>query len=84
MQHRIFICYIELCLQPMVTLSALCNNRVFMIISYSLFLFNPQVAHETNEELRAINADPDEGFDVGSILLIAKRYGVCHSDKLGL
>ncbi|XXG51177.1 hypothetical protein AAC387_Pa02g5009 [Persea americana] len=31
------------------------------------------VAHETNEELRAINADPDEGFDVGSILLIAKR-----------
>lgn len=55
-----------------------------MIVSYSLFLFNPQVAHETNEELRAINADPDEGFDVGSILLIAKRYGVCHLDKLGL
>ncbi|KAK3002902.1 hypothetical protein RJ639_019999 [Escallonia herrerae] len=30
------------------------------------------VARETNEELRAINADPAEGFDVGSILSIAR------------
>ncbi|KAF8021139.1 hypothetical protein BT93_G1540 [Corymbia citriodora subsp. variegata] len=31
------------------------------------------VARETNEELRAIRADPAEGFDVGAILSIAKR-----------
>ncbi|KAL4569460.1 hypothetical protein LXL04_025098 [Taraxacum kok-saghyz] len=31
------------------------------------------VARETNEELRAIKADPAEGFDVGAILDIAKR-----------
>ncbi|GJT07520.1 protein VAC14 [Tanacetum coccineum] len=31
------------------------------------------VARETNEELRAIKADPTEGFDVGAILSIAKR-----------
>ncbi|XP_050373682.1 protein VAC14 homolog isoform X2 [Argentina anserina] len=31
------------------------------------------VARETNEELRAINADPAEGFDVGAILSIARR-----------
>ncbi|XP_038702161.1 protein VAC14 homolog isoform X2 [Tripterygium wilfordii] len=31
------------------------------------------VARETNEEIRAINADPAEGFDVGAILAIAKR-----------
>ncbi|CAI0383459.1 unnamed protein product [Linum tenue] len=31
------------------------------------------VARETNEELRAIKADPAEGFDVGAILSIARR-----------
>ncbi|KVH97699.1 Armadillo-like helical, partial [Cynara cardunculus var. scolymus] len=31
------------------------------------------VARETNDELRAIKADPAEGFDVGAILSIAKR-----------
>ncbi|CAN1297334.1 Protein VAC14 homolog [Linum perenne] len=31
------------------------------------------VARETNEELRAINAVPAEGFDVGAILSIARR-----------
>ncbi|KAB1205823.1 hypothetical protein CJ030_MR7G027988 [Morella rubra] len=31
------------------------------------------VARETNEELRSIQADPAEGFDVGAILAIAKR-----------
>ncbi|KEH40594.1 VAC14-like protein [Medicago truncatula] len=31
------------------------------------------VARETNEELRAINADPAEAFDVGAILSIARR-----------
>ncbi|GKV13209.1 hypothetical protein SLEP1_g24255 [Rubroshorea leprosula] len=31
------------------------------------------VARETNEELRAINCDPGEAFDVGAILSIARR-----------
>nr|CAB3496619.1 unnamed protein product [Digitaria exilis] len=31
------------------------------------------VARETNEELRAIKADPTEGFDIAAILSIAKR-----------
>ncbi|KAK1413718.1 hypothetical protein QVD17_35496 [Tagetes erecta] len=31
------------------------------------------VARETNDELRAIKADPADGFDVGAILSIAKR-----------
>ncbi|CAN6295950.1 unnamed protein product [Urochloa humidicola] len=31
------------------------------------------VARETNEELRAIKADPTDGFDIGAILSIAKR-----------
>ncbi|CAK9140309.1 unnamed protein product [Ilex paraguariensis] len=31
------------------------------------------VARETNEELRAIKADPAEGFDIGAILSIARR-----------
>lgn len=35
-----------------------------------------KVARETNEELRAIQADPAEGFDVGAILSIARRL-VC-------
>ncbi|KAH6830935.1 ARM repeat superfamily protein [Perilla frutescens var. hirtella] len=32
------------------------------------------VARETNEELRGIQADPAEGFDVGSILAVARRH----------
>ncbi|XP_071926439.1 protein VAC14 homolog isoform X2 [Coffea arabica] len=32
------------------------------------------VARETNEELRAIKADPAEGFDVGAILSVARRH----------
>lgn len=32
-----------------------------------------KVARETNEELRAIKADPADGFDVGAILSIARR-----------
>ncbi|XAR63679.1 hypothetical protein NMG60_11023704 [Bertholletia excelsa] len=31
------------------------------------------VARETNEDLRAINADPADGFDIGAILFIARR-----------
>ncbi|XP_008781327.1 protein VAC14 homolog [Phoenix dactylifera] len=31
------------------------------------------VARETNEELRAIQADPADGFDIGAILSIARR-----------
>ncbi|KAG4946705.1 hypothetical protein GYH30_042807 [Glycine max] len=31
------------------------------------------VARETNEELRALKADPAEAFDVGAILSIARR-----------
>ncbi|XP_028785293.1 protein VAC14 homolog [Neltuma alba] len=31
------------------------------------------VARETNEELRAIRADPSEAFDVGAILSVARR-----------
>ncbi|KAJ6845055.1 protein VAC14-like protein isoform X1 [Iris pallida] len=31
------------------------------------------VAHETNDELRAIHADPAEGFDIGAVLSIARR-----------
>ncbi|KAI3921189.1 hypothetical protein MKX01_036168 [Papaver californicum] len=31
------------------------------------------VARETNEELRGINADPAEGFDISAILSIARR-----------
>ncbi|RHN78114.1 putative vacuole morphology and inheritance protein [Medicago truncatula] len=36
------------------------------------------VARETIEELRAINADPAEAFDVGAILSIARR---CNSSE---
>ncbi|KAK6146726.1 hypothetical protein DH2020_020595 [Rehmannia glutinosa] len=32
------------------------------------------VARETNEELRGIQADPAEGFDVGAILSVARRH----------
>ena len=39
-----------------------------------------KVARETNEELRAIKADPTEAFDVGAILSIARR---CSFSNLG-
>jgi len=39
-----------------------------------------KVARETNEELRAIKADPAEAFDVGAILSIARR---CSFSNLG-
>lgn len=42
---------------------------MFNILNYDYH----QVARETNEELRAIQADPAEGFDVGAILTIARR-----------
>ncbi|KAI3466945.1 hypothetical protein Pfo_023608 [Paulownia fortunei] len=32
------------------------------------------VARETNEELRGIQADPAEGFDIGAILSVARRH----------
>ncbi|KAG0581787.1 hypothetical protein M758_3G007100 [Ceratodon purpureus] len=31
------------------------------------------VARETNEELRTIKAEPSEGFDIGAVLVIARR-----------
>ncbi|KAG5033006.1 hypothetical protein JHK82_016572 [Glycine max] len=34
------------------------------------------VARETNEELRALKADPAEAFDVGAILSIARSLNV--------
>lgn len=37
-----------------------------------------QVSRETNDELRAIEADPAEGFDVGAILSVARRYEVTY------
>ncbi|CAN6675396.1 unnamed protein product [Malus baccata var. baccata] len=42
------------------------------------------VARETNEEIRAIKADPAEGFDVGAILSIARRCSFSNQNKLGL
>lgn len=39
-----------------------------------MLLFDIQVARETNEELRGMKADPAEGFDIGAILAVARRY----------
>ena len=33
-----------------------------------------KVARETNEELRSIHVEPSDGFDVGAILSVAKRF----------
>jgi hypothetical protein len=50
-------------------------NFVPVHFIYSVIYFlGCKVARETNEELRAIKADPTEGFDIGAILSIAKRY----------
>ena len=46
------------------------NLHFFLLIDFSVC----KVARETNEELRAINADPAEGFDIGAILSIGKRF----------
>jgi hypothetical protein len=43
--------------------------------------FGFKVARETNEELRAIRADPTAGFDVRAILFIAKRYSFVTCQK---
>lgn len=49
----------------------------FCVFLFTFILFSAcsnQVARETNEELRGIETDPAEGFDVGAILSIAQRY----------
>ncbi len=33
-----------------------------------------QVARETSEELRAVKIELSEGFDMGSVLMTAKRW----------
>jgi hypothetical protein len=48
-------------------------NKVFVFPGHLNTLYFYKVARETNEELRSINADPAEGFDVGPILTIARR-----------
>ncbi|RRT75220.1 hypothetical protein B296_00031479 [Ensete ventricosum] len=48
----------------------LCNKNTILITSYA---FHGQVARETNEELRAIRADPADGFNIDAILSIARR-----------
>lgn len=49
---------------------------MFVRVLFLFSAFSNQVARETNEELRGIEADPAEGFDVGAILSIARRYEV--------
>lgn len=49
-----------------------------------IFKFVNKVARETNEELRAIQAVPAEGFDVGAILSIARRYSFSCPEKDGM
>lgn len=50
----------------------------------NICLFVNKVARETNEELRAIQVVPAEGFDVGAILSIARRYSFsCPGKNLG-
>jgi vacuole morphology and inheritance protein 14 len=60
---------------PLLIHTALANaNSVLIHFIYSVIDFCAcKVARETNEELRAIRADPTEGFDIGAILSIAKR-----------
>jgi hypothetical protein len=47
-------------------------NLHFFFVLIDFFVC--KVARETNEELRAIKADPAEGFDIGAILSIGKRF----------
>lgn len=56
------------------------SQTLFWYFFLSASLIN-QVARETNEELRAIQADPAEGFDVGAILSIARRCYSCNLEK---
>ena len=39
-----------------------------------MFIYVHKVARETNEELRSIHVEPSDGFDVGAILSVAKRF----------
>ena len=50
-----------------------CSGIAFTLVTD---FFVCKVARETNEELRAIKADPAEGFDIGAILSIAKRFSI--------
>lgn len=53
---------------------AYCTFCVTSVVTNYCFTHHHQVACETNEELRRMEADPAEGFDVGAILSIARRY----------
>lgn len=53
-----------------VVFASLSVTLTFLFVCASSF----QVSRETNDELRAIEADPAEGFDVGAILSVARRY----------
>lgn len=46
------------------------SSHILFLLSCSSF----QVARETNDELGSVKADPAEGFDVGAILTVARRY----------
>lgn len=41
-----------------------------------------QVARETNEELRAIKADPADGYVVRDVLYVARRYELYYQGLL--
>lgn len=52
------------------------GNCRFCMQLFTFFVFNfylHKVARETNEELRSIHVEPSDGFDVGSILSVARR-----------
>lgn len=51
-----------------------CSGIALTFLFTDFFVY--KVARETNEELRAIKADPAEGFDIGAILSIAKRFSI--------
>lgn len=50
-----------------------CSFFFFFFNSYFFFQI-VQVARETNEELRAIKADPADGYVVRDVLYVARRY----------
>lgn len=56
---------------------------VFWILDLIMYYHsvNGQVARETNEELRSFHADPVEGFDIRSILSVARRFVICYLRK---
>lgn len=54
------------------------TRLLFIIPPFMTYLSRPccmlfQVAKETNEELRSVKAEPAEGFDIGAVLVIARR-----------